>query len=67
MFASLDEKSIDADPFVQFSTWFEEAIRVGVAEPNAMVLSTSDITGNISARVVLLKGTDQGGFVFFSN
>ena len=63
----LDEKSVDADPFTQFSSWFEDAIRAEIDEPNAMVLSTADLAGNVSARVVLLKGADKNGFVFFSN
>ena len=67
LFSSLDEKTIDADPLKQFSNWFEDAINAEVEEPNAMVLSTADLRGNVSARVVLLKGVDQGGFVFFSN
>ena len=65
--SSLDEKSINADPFKQFSNWFEDAVNAEVEEPNAMVLSTADLMGNVSARVVLLREVDKGGFVFFSN
>ena len=65
--SSLDEKSIHTDPFKQFSGWFEDAVKAEIEEPNAMVLSTADFIGNVSARVVLLKGVDKGGFVFFSN
>ncbi len=55
------------DPFDQFSIWFEDAVRAGVAEPNAMVLATADVHGRPSARYVLLKGFDRQGFVFFTN
>jgi pyridoxamine 5'-phosphate oxidase len=65
--ASLDEKSIDADPLKQFSRWFVQAVDAEIEEPNAMVLSTCDLDGNVSGRVVLLKGVEQNGFVFFSN
>ena len=65
--SSLDEKSIDADPMKQFSLWFEDAIRADIEEPNAMVLSTCDLEGNVSARVVLLKGFEKIGFKFFTN
>jgi pyridoxamine 5'-phosphate oxidase len=67
LFSSLDEKSIDADPLKQFSAWFEEAIHAEIEEPNAMVLSTADRDGNVSGRVVLLKGIDHNGFVFYTN
>ena len=66
-FSSLDEKSIGADPLKLFSEWFEEALRLKIVEPNAMVLSTADSEGNVSGRVVLLKGTEKKGFVFFTN
>ncbi|MEI7897675.1 MAG: pyridoxamine 5'-phosphate oxidase [bacterium] len=66
-FSSLEEKTIDPDPFRQFSLWFEDAVKAGIDEPNAMVLSTSDREGNVSGRVVLLKGVEKGGFVFFTN
>lgn len=67
LFHPLTENETIADPLKQFAVWFGEAVRSKVDEPNAMVLSTSDLAGNISARVVLLKGVEQGGFVFFSN
>jgi len=55
------------DPLVQFGTWIDEAVSSKEPEPNAMVLSTSS-AGNIpSSRVVLLKGVDTDGFVFFTN
>ncbi len=64
---SLDEKNMDADPLIQFANWFEDAIVSKVEEPNAMILSTSDRDGNVSGRVVLLKGIENTGFVFFTN
>jgi pyridoxamine 5'-phosphate oxidase len=65
--ASLDEQSTGADPLSLFSAWFEEAIRAKIEEPNAMVLSTADREGNVSGRVVLLKGIEKNGFVFYTN
>jgi pyridoxamine 5'-phosphate oxidase len=65
--SSLDEKAVNADPLRQFSAWFDEAVHAGVDEPNAMVLSTADHDGNVSGRVVLLKGLEDKGFVFFTN
>lgn len=64
--SSLDEQYIQADPLLQFQDWFNEALGSGIEEPNAMVLSTSDLDGNVSARVVLLKGIENGGFQFFT-
>jgi pyridoxamine 5'-phosphate oxidase len=67
LFSSLDEGTVDADPMKQFSKWFEDSIRSEIEEPNAMVLSTADSAGNVSGRVVLLKGLEKEGFVFFTN
>jgi len=64
---SLDERDVDADPFTQFATWFEEAIRAEVLEPNAMNLSTVDARGRPAGRIMLLKGVDDRGFVFYTN
>ncbi|MBA3721314.1 MAG: pyridoxamine 5'-phosphate oxidase [Parachlamydiaceae bacterium] len=55
------------NPFDQFVKWFEEAKRVGVMEPNAMVLATATAEGKPSTRTVLLKGVENGGFIFFTN
>ena len=62
----LDERDVDPDPFAQFSRWFEEA-RQAVRLPEAMTLATATSDGAPSARVVLLKGVDERGFVFFTN
>jgi len=56
-----------ANPFAQFSTWFEQAQEAGLTEPNAMVLSTSSKAGQPSSRTVLLKGTENESFQFFTN
>ena len=55
------------DPVEQFRVWFEAAVVGGVADPTAMTLATADAEGRPSARVVLLKGYDARGFVFFTN
>jgi pyridoxamine 5'-phosphate oxidase len=63
----LSETSVAADPFVQFADWFDEYLDSGPSEPNAFVLSTVASDGSPSSRVVLLKGFDPSGFVFFTN
>lgn len=55
------------DPFEQFHLWFDAALAAGVREPNAMTLATASAAAVPAARVVLLKGIDHGGFVFFTN
>jgi pyridoxamine 5'-phosphate oxidase len=64
---SLDESDVDADPFRQFHAWMREAIEAQVPEPTAMTLATVDATGRPSARIMLLKGLDERGFVFYTN
>lgn len=63
----LSENAVAADPFVQFANWFDEYLASQPPEPNAFVLSTVAIDGAPSSRVVLLKGFDQHGLVFFTN
>ena len=63
----LSKSSVDPDPFAQFSTWMTEALNSAVIEPTAMTVSTVDDEGRPSSRVVLLKGFDANGFVFFTN
>jgi pyridoxamine 5'-phosphate oxidase len=65
--ARLDEASVRPDPLEEFARWFEEALKAQVMEPNAMTLATATEDGAPSARVVLLKGFDQRGFVFFTD
>ena len=64
---SLDESDVDADPFRQFHAWMGEAIEAQVPEPTAMTLATVDASGRPSARIMLLKGLDERGFVFYTN
>jgi pyridoxamine 5'-phosphate oxidase len=66
--ASLSELEVAVNPVTQFEQWFNEALQSQIVEPNAMVLCTSDATGQPHSRVVLLKElTAQDGFVFFTN
>lgn len=65
--AGLTEADLDPDPIVQFRRWLATAIEEGLLEPTAMTLATADGQGRPSARVVLLKGVDQRGFLFFTN
>jgi|SRR5882724_3828512 len=67
MRAGLSESDADRDPMRQFERWFEDALSAALPLPNAMTLATADSSGRPSARVVLLKGVDGGGFVFFTN
>lgn len=67
MRASLDVADVDPDPFRQFARWFDDAYASKVPEVNAMTLATADAEGRPSARVVLLKGVDERGFVFYTN
>ena len=62
----LDEAHSDADPFAQFSVWFDQA-RAVEADPAAMALATATPDGRPSVRTVLLKGADAQGFVFYTN
>jgi len=55
------------DPIEQFATWFSTAVNSGLPDANAMSLATATRSGKPSARIVLLKGFDQRGFVFFTN
>ncbi len=64
---ALDEAHADEDPFRQFSRWWDEALASKLPEPNAMTLATADAQARPSARVVLLKGFDHAGFVFYTN
>ncbi len=65
--AGLVETDLAKDPFRQFDKWFQEAEAAKLIEPNAMVCSLSTRDGRPSSRVVLLKGVDGRGFVFYSN
>ncbi len=65
--ASLTEADVDPDPLRQFQSWLHEAVQAALPEPTAMTLATVAADGKPSARIVLLKGVDPGGFVFFTN
>ena len=65
--AGLHESDADPDPMKQFRKWFDEALAANLHEPNAMTLATATPNGRPSARVVLLKGFDERGFVFYTN
>jgi pyridoxamine 5'-phosphate oxidase len=67
MRAGLSEAQADANPIKQFETWFQDALQAGVPLANAMTLATVSASGAPSARVVLLKGVEDGGFVFYTN
>ncbi len=63
----LAEKDVLDDPIAQFQRWFDEALASDTHEPNAMTLATVGGDGQPSARIVLLKGIEPGGFVFYTN
>jgi pyridoxamine 5'-phosphate oxidase len=67
MRAGLSETGADRDPFRQFERWFDDAQRAKLPLPNAMTLATVTPAGAPSARIVLLKGVEDGGFVFYTN
>ncbi|RYZ18146.1 MAG: pyridoxamine 5'-phosphate oxidase [Chitinophagaceae bacterium] len=64
---TLLEKDVEANPIHQFQKWWDQAISSELLEPNAMTLATSSTDGLPSARIVLLKGFDKRGFVFYTN
>ncbi len=61
------ESGVAGTPAEQFTRWFAEALEAGVPEPNAMTLATVGADGHPAARIVLLKGFDEQGFVFYTN
>jgi len=63
----LEEDNVNKDPFKQFQLWMDEALAADFVEPNAMNVATVNKDGDISSRMVLLKGFDEQGFVFFTN
>ena len=65
--SGLREYDVHPDPVEQFRRWFDEAVTAGLHEPNAMTVATATPDGRPSARVVLLKGFDERGFVFYTN
>ncbi len=63
----LSRDMLDDSPIAQFEQWLEQAVRAGLGDPTAMVLSTIDDQGRPWQRIVLLKGLSHGGFVFYTN
>lgn len=64
---TLDEQDVARDPFVQFDRWFKEAVAAQMPMLNSMTLATVSAGGQPAARIVLLKGVDARGFVFYTN
>lgn len=64
---ALDERSVDPDAIRQFRVWFQDAVECGIPSVNAMALATATADGVPSVRMVLLKGVDPRGFVFYTN
>lgn len=64
---TLDEQNALADAVEQFRVWFSDALEADFHEPNAMTLATVDAENKPTARIVLLKGFDERGFVFYTN
>jgi pyridoxamine 5'-phosphate oxidase len=65
--AELNEEASAADPLQQFAQWFEQAVAAEVPEPNAMTLATVGADGRPSTRIVLIKGYDARGLVWYTN
>ena len=65
--AGLSEAEINSDAIEQFKTWFEQARNADLIEPNAMTIATATPEGKPTARIVLLKGVSDRGFVFYTN
>ena len=63
----LTEDAASADAMAQFAAWFDEAVKAELIDVNAMTLATSSAKGEPSARIVLIKGFSDDGFVFFTN
>lgn len=65
--ATLSENDVAIDPFTQFASWFEQALKAEVNEPNAMSVATVDQRGRPSSRIVLIKQFDARGFTWYTN
>jgi pyridoxamine 5'-phosphate oxidase len=63
----MDASDLDPDPIAQFLIWLDQAAEAGIREPNAMTLATATASGEPSARIVLLRGVDAGGFTWYTN
>jgi len=67
LLAGLDERQLAPGPIAQFQAWLDQALAADLPEPTAMTLATAGPGGRPSARIVLLKGCDERGFVFYTN
>lgn len=67
VFGSLNEKDLDVDPFRQFDTWFRNAVDAGIELADVMTVATASREGVPSARMVVLRGVDERGFVFYTD
>lgn len=65
--AALDEQASAADPLQQFRAWLDQALKAELPEPNAMTLATVGADGRPSTRIVLIKGVDERGIVWYTN
>ncbi len=65
--SGLEARDLDPDPLRQFAKWFEQALKAGIREPNAMALATCNAAGQPSVRIILLKSLEEDGFTFFTN
>tara|TARA_R110001599_G_scaffold1889_4_gene9690 strand:- start:112345 stop:112989 length:645 start_codon:yes stop_codon:yes gene_type:complete len=65
--STLDENDVHADPIEQFKIWLDESLKAMLPEPNAMTLSTVDSDQKPHSRIVLLKGIEKNGFIFYTN
>ncbi len=63
----LDLADLDADPVAQWHRWYDQAVEAGLVEPEAMTVATVDAEGRPDARIVLVRGVDPDGVVFFTN
>lgn len=66
-YGTLTRRLLSDDPLVQFERWMEQALQTGIQDPTAMSLATVDAKGQPWSRIVLLKGFDHRGFVFYTN
>ena len=65
--SELEETNVESNPIKQFAIWFQQALDSDLLEPNAMTLATATPEGQPTARIVLLKGFSDRGFVFYTN
>jgi pyridoxamine 5'-phosphate oxidase len=66
MLQTLNETDVDINPVNQFSKWWQAAVNSSIDEVNAFTLATATTQGKPSARILLLKGFDENGFIFFT-